>query len=149
MLAPVTAIASIDLQCHVLDVDYAASCTSGSVQIGHLDRMALLIGLVVGSHAICYVVVSCCVQFRPSTAASSLFLTSGATFLFTQSPWMYKNVYYVDRASAALNGLLTLRWGQKLVVLDIKIWRAFVVSTETMLRDTPPPLQAALPLVVQ
>ncbi|EQC26770.1 hypothetical protein SDRG_15420 [Saprolegnia diclina VS20] len=106
-------------------VDHQAECTSGELHIGSAYRMAVLIGAVLASHGVCYLVVQRTSRKPPSTHVASLFLTSGAKFLFVSTPWMYKNVYYVDRASAALVGFLTLRLSTTLVVLDVKIWRHF------------------------
>ncbi|KDO19077.1 hypothetical protein SPRG_14712 [Saprolegnia parasitica CBS 223.65] len=124
--APVTATLSVNLTCQVEAVDYQVLCTAGTIAIGHLGRMALLMGLVLVSHGICYVVVRS-YHPRSATGVTSLFLTSGAKYLFTQSPWMHNNVYYVDRASAALDGLLTLRLGAEMVIFDIKLWRVFLL----------------------
>ncbi|KDO26906.1 hypothetical protein SPRG_20429 [Saprolegnia parasitica CBS 223.65] len=125
--APVTATLSVNLTCEVEAVDYQVLCTAGTIAIGHLGRMALLMGLVLVAHGICYVVVRSYHLRASATGVTSLFLTSGAKYLFTQSPWMHNNVYYMDRASAALVGLLTLRLGAEMVVFDIKLWRVFLL----------------------
>ncbi|EQC34277.1 hypothetical protein SDRG_08050 [Saprolegnia diclina VS20] len=145
-LAPVTATTSIDLACVSEQVDAQAACTSGSIQIGSLLRMAILVGTVLGSHGICYLVVKCGVRTTTSVPMASLFLTSGAKFLFEQTHWTYKNVYYLDRSSAVLVGLLTLRVGANMVVLDIKIWRLFVLPLRND-GSTPLALRAGIPLL--
>ncbi|EQC35334.1 hypothetical protein SDRG_07046 [Saprolegnia diclina VS20] len=141
--SPVTATLSVDLQCHFETVDFQINCTSGSIVIGSVSRVALLIGVVLISHGVCYVFVKSCLPPPCSTMTSSLFLTSGAKYLFAQSNWMHNNVYYVDRASAALDGLLTLRWGSSMIVLDVKTWRLFAIPLDAI---PPRALAAALPL---
>ncbi|EQC26768.1 hypothetical protein SDRG_15418 [Saprolegnia diclina VS20] len=146
LLSPVTPTTSLALTCRLTHVDLDAACTVGVIDIGSLRRMLLLVATVLVSHIACYGLVK--LLFRASSAAQapSLFLSSGAKYQFTHEPWRYNNVYYVDRASAALDGLLTLRWNTSLVVLDVKIWRAFAIPMSATM-DAPDALAAALPLL--
>ncbi|KAF0685602.1 Aste57867_22531 [Aphanomyces stellatus] len=57
-------------------------------------------------------------------------VTSGhvSRYLFYTSTWVVDNIYYMDRMSAALNGLLTLRYDQTIYGLDTKLWRTFCID---------------------
>ncbi|EQC27412.1 hypothetical protein SDRG_14738 [Saprolegnia diclina VS20] len=144
LLAPVTPRLSINLQCYLAQVDGMAICDAGAIEIGRRDRLLLLVTLVLVSHGVCYLVVTQCVRAPPTSAVASLFLTSGAKYQFCTSSWIVHNVYHLDRASAALVGLLTLRFQSRMVTLDIKTWRAYALPIDT---DAPVALAAGVPLL--
>ncbi|KDO25105.1 hypothetical protein SPRG_09247 [Saprolegnia parasitica CBS 223.65] len=147
LLEPVTPRTSIHLKCYLEQIDAMAVCDAGTIEIGRLDRLLLLVVSVVISHGVCYIMVKLCVRPAPTSAVASLFLTSGAKYQFCTSSWVVQNnVYHLDRASAALVGLLTLQLRSAMITLDIKTWRAYALPMNTSV-DLPDALQAAVPLV--
>ncbi|KAF0698434.1 hypothetical protein As57867_010898, partial [Aphanomyces stellatus] len=126
---PVSHSVTIDVQCSWVQVDYQVECSSGVISIGYLSRMVLIIGLVIGSNVFCYAITRCLVRNSNPSVLNSIFLYGGTRYLFMTKDWTNNNMYYIDRASAVLNGL------------DIKLWRTFQVD----LSDEPDvPQNAAL-----
>ncbi|OQR86107.1 hypothetical protein ACHHYP_10987 [Achlya hypogyna] len=130
-VAPVTAVTNVDLSCVLVQVDFQAICTSGSIQIGHLERLVTLIGIVLVCNFVCFAVVKAVLGTKPQSHVTSLFLSSGAKYLYCHKNRVYNGVYYLDRASAALNGILSVRYCGHLYALDLKIWRTFVLLVPT------------------
>ncbi|KAF0698439.1 Aste57867_10943 [Aphanomyces stellatus] len=150
---PVSHSVTIDVQCSWVQVDYQVECTSGVISIGYISRLMLIIGLVLSSNIFCYAVTRCLVRNPKSRTLNSIFLYGGTRYLFMTNDWTYNNIYYIDRASAVLNGILTLRWRQTIIALDIKLWRVFHadILDEPDVRQNDPLAQAvafALPLSV-
>ncbi|OQR84940.1 hypothetical protein ACHHYP_12556 [Achlya hypogyna] len=127
-LQPITATTNIALHCDITEVDFQAVCTAGSIQIGHLGRLLTLVGVVFTCKIVGYYITRLLVGRTPESAATSLLLSSGARFLYCHNDRTHLDVYYLDRASAALDGLLTWRLGLRIVVLDVKLWRTFSVA---------------------
>ncbi|KAF0684703.1 hypothetical protein As57867_023263, partial [Aphanomyces stellatus] len=125
---PVSHSFLIDKQCHVVDVDFQVVCDSGSLTIGQVSRLAAILGAVIGCNALCFVVTWILVRHPRPSKINSFFVYAGARYLFKSSPWIYNDVYYLDRMSAVLNGILTLRWGGTIHGLDVKLWRVFQVD---------------------
>ncbi|OQR89557.1 hypothetical protein ACHHYP_06214 [Achlya hypogyna] len=152
-VAPVVAKTAIDLQCSIAEMDFQVVCTAGTIEIGHMARLQVLIGIVLVCNSVSFGVVKLVLGAKPSDAASSLFLSAGAKYLFSNSRRLHKGVYYLDRASAALNGILSVRYGKHIYALDLKIWRTFVIPVP-MLVDEPEAndmietYRAAIPLVL-
>ncbi|EQC39981.1 hypothetical protein SDRG_02636 [Saprolegnia diclina VS20] len=123
--SPVNANTSIDLQCTLVQVDFQAICESGSIEIGQFQRLQLLIGIILVCNIVCFYAVKLNLKTKPTCHVTSLFLSSGAKYLYAHSNRVYNGVYYLDRASAALNGILSLRIGRTMYSLDMKNWRTF------------------------
>ncbi|EQC25610.1 hypothetical protein SDRG_16541 [Saprolegnia diclina VS20] len=141
---PVEATVSLHPTCVLAQVDFQAVCNSGTIAIGQRDRLLLLSGIVVGCNIICFGVVRVYME-RPKTRVRSLLLSSGAKFLFAHHNRIVQDVYYLDRASAALAGIITYRQGRRMFMLDVKLWRLF--STPLSLGNkSNSMLDSALPL---
>ncbi|KAF0689828.1 Aste57867_18740 [Aphanomyces stellatus] len=149
-ISPVTHRLTIDKQCHVPQVDFQIVCTSGVLYIGHVTRLATIAGVVFDVNLVCYVATRVWFEHlgRPTTPIrSSIFLYAGARYLFATSKWVVHDVYYMDRMSAALNGILTLRGRDTMYCLDVKLWRTFQVDVETATSShVATPTMFALPL---
>ncbi|KDO28637.1 hypothetical protein SPRG_06492, partial [Saprolegnia parasitica CBS 223.65] len=126
-LAPVRATANIDLQCVVAHVDWHVLCDAGGITIGDVSRLQVLIGIVFLCNVLCFYAVKLSVNTAPSHV-TSLFLSSGAKYLYRHDGRVFNGAYYLDRASAALVGLLSVRIGSRMYSLDIKSWRTFVLD---------------------
>ncbi|EQC33804.1 hypothetical protein SDRG_08487 [Saprolegnia diclina VS20] len=149
-VAPVTHAASMAKVCAIVRVDYQVVCSSATIVIGDLVRLVALIGIVLCANITSYAIIRR-VCNAPKPTQDSLFLSAGAKFLFTDDHWVHDGVYYLDRASAALNGILTFRRGRVIYALDIKVWRIFAIAlpekrTEPTDRRLALAAQYALPL---
>ncbi|RHY85942.1 hypothetical protein DYB35_001288 [Aphanomyces astaci] len=58
----------------------------------------------------------------------SLLFASSVKYLFTMDNWKNKNVYYLDKASTVITGLLCVEYNHVCYVFDIKLWRVFAVK---------------------
>ncbi|OQR82372.1 hypothetical protein ACHHYP_16161 [Achlya hypogyna] len=123
ILAPVNPSATVDRHCHIQALDAQITCTSGVVRVGAWQRLLLLVGIVFACNAVCFGGASLLHRRKGITLSSSVLLSGGAKFLFDQPPWMFGGVYHMDRASALLNGLLSVRHGGVMYVFDVKTWR--------------------------
>ncbi|KAF0695059.1 Aste57867_14097 [Aphanomyces stellatus] len=125
---PINHSMSINKQCTLVQVDAQVVCTSGTIKIGHFSRLTTIIGIVFGCNAICYVNARLFFARPPRSKINSIFVYSGARYLFTTANWIHDDIYYMDRMSAALNGILTLRLKNMMYALDVKLWRTFRVD---------------------
>ncbi|KAF0696490.1 Aste57867_12764 [Aphanomyces stellatus] len=157
----------IDRQCNVDAVDFTVTCSSGTFEIGRLDHFVGFVGLVVVGCVVGYVwqrVVESKPKLRTSNKPStddpmqndaalqskrriqaSLFLHVTAQHTFERRHWAFEGVYFLDKASAVLTGILALHAGDKLHIMDVKTWRvySFVYAKELNL---PEHLRHAIPL---
>ncbi|EQC27697.1 hypothetical protein SDRG_14535 [Saprolegnia diclina VS20] len=129
MMQPVVVASAIEKACRLDQVDFQIVCSSGTITIGQVDRLVLLSALVLSSNFICYVVSRVALGPRPPCPASSVHLAASAKYYFSHDARIRDGVYYLDCASAVLNGLLTLRYKQTMYALDVKLWRIFVVPS--------------------
>ncbi|EQC39459.1 hypothetical protein SDRG_03661 [Saprolegnia diclina VS20] len=125
-LQPITASLSLQTTCHVTETDYQVHCHSAEIAIGSVTRLVQLHGIVLGCTCVSYSLVRWRIRSLPPTPTTSLLLSSGAKYLFLHGGRIIENVYYIDRASAALTGVLTLRYGATVYALDVKLWRLVV-----------------------
>ncbi|OQR80833.1 hypothetical protein THRCLA_23438 [Thraustotheca clavata] len=122
---PVEHIVTIERVCTMEQIDFQIVCTSGSIVIGSISRLVWLMIIVITCSMSLYCLVRCMVPSQPVSCSSSLFLYAGAKYLFFQENWMHNNIYYLDRASAVLTGILSYRYGDTMIAFDIKVWRIF------------------------
>ncbi|KAG9408197.1 hypothetical protein AC1031_021442 [Aphanomyces cochlioides] len=129
-LVPVQHSLTISKQCHPEQVDFEIICTSGIVVIGHKSRLLILVAILLGCNAMCYLATRLWFRGRSRlmNEIRSPHVYAGARYLFTTSNWVWNDIYYMDRMSAVLNGILTVRLGTVMHCLDIKQWRTFAVE---------------------
>ncbi|ETV91676.1 hypothetical protein H310_13753 [Aphanomyces invadans] len=152
--APTRHSVTVSRDCHVVSVDFEVECVSGVVAIGDFTRFCGLIGLALGGCFTSYVME----RWRHATPPPSLpwlssFLYSAAKHKFErtiQRDWEYQGVFYLDKASATLTGVLSFELGRSLYILDIKTWRIYAIAADEMLGQgdaLPVHLKGAIPLV--
>ncbi|KAF0684670.1 Aste57867_23390 [Aphanomyces stellatus] len=155
--SPIRHSVTIDKQCHVIEMDFQVGCDSAVVTIGYVSRVGAIMTVVVGCNVLCYVVTRVVLwrydNLPRRSKLDSFFVYAGARYLFLSSAWIHNDVYYMDRMSAVLNGILTLRWDQVIYGLDIKLWRTFRVvdlsiMSHSMADGAAPKANHALPLVL-
>ncbi|OQR96369.1 hypothetical protein ACHHYP_16011 [Achlya hypogyna] len=125
---PVAHSTTLTKTCSVVAVDYQVVCTSGVIRIGSIQRFVSLFAVVLGANLTSFAMIRAAYKEPPKRTHDSLFLAAGAKFMFTDFKWIYNRVYYLDRASAVLNGILTYRRGLVMYAFDIKVWRIFIIS---------------------
>ncbi|OQR83970.1 hypothetical protein ACHHYP_14070 [Achlya hypogyna] len=143
LVSPVGHSASVGLDCTIADVDFQVVCTGATVVIGSLTRVLQLLMVVFGLNVAVYCIVRALMKRPTSSPTDSLLLYAGAKFLFSRDGWILNGVYHLDRASAALSGLVSLRLQQKLFVLDIKTWRTHILD-DPGARNTPTDLATSM-----
>ncbi|KAF0699724.1 Aste57867_9738 [Aphanomyces stellatus] len=149
---PPTHSASIARSCTIVAVDFDVVCTSGIVRIGDVTRFTQLIIVCACCTLLCFLVEHCRHRMPPPKLKLVSFLIySAAKHEFEQNihlHWEHNGVYYIDKASATLSGLLTLEYDNARYIFDIKTWRVYALSTQEMSAlDFPLRLRHAIPLV--
>ncbi|KAF0689711.1 hypothetical protein As57867_018795, partial [Aphanomyces stellatus] len=150
--APIQHAVEIAKDCHIIQVDFQVECTSGVVRIGHPSRLVTLAGLALGCNLVCYVVTRVLLgrQQIKSSPVESIFIYSGVKYLFVTAPWVHHDVYYMDRMSGLLNGLVTIKSEGVIFGLDVKLWQMFRIDLQhTTVADNHPLYEAskhAIPL---
>ncbi|KAF0682812.1 Aste57867_25111 [Aphanomyces stellatus] len=141
--SPMSHSMTIAKRCHVAQVDFHIVCDSGVLAIGHFARLAMIVVVVFVSNGLSYAATRILMREPPRNKINSHFVYAGARYLFTSSKWIFNGVYYMDRMSAVLNGIITLQWGAVLYGLDIKLWRVFHVDVPNQFLQSNPELAAA------
>ncbi|OQR90539.1 hypothetical protein ACHHYP_05439 [Achlya hypogyna] len=148
LLVPVQHRITVARSCTVVSVDNQIVCRSGIVAIGNFQRFCGLFTLATTLVPLTYLVQRCRFPLLADTGLRTNWLYATAYHHYKQDGWVYNNVYHIDRASAAFNGLLSMPWGKAdTVVLDIKTWRLFVRSAVCLDMTTPPHLAHTIPLI--
>ncbi|EQC42120.1 hypothetical protein SDRG_00960 [Saprolegnia diclina VS20] len=131
LFSPVTAQMTLARQCALVDVDFDVRCDSGSLGIGSFPRFLQLVLLVVAWNVLSFLAVRRLVGPPPALGVRSHLLSANARYLYNHSLRTHGDVYYLDRASAAIDGILTLRRRDSVVALDLKLWRCFITHIAT------------------
>ncbi|KAG9398690.1 hypothetical protein AC1031_014474 [Aphanomyces cochlioides] len=146
-LSPVNHSVDIGRVCTVEAVDSQCVCRSGVVRIGNSERFVGLILYAIASCLLCYAFERIRLrQIKPHDESTSLFLYAAARYQFRRDGWEYMGVYFMDRASAVLNGILSLTLKGHHYVFDVKTWRFYIYPVEAPYSGQPNHLRHALPL---
>ncbi|OQR87324.1 hypothetical protein ACHHYP_09135 [Achlya hypogyna] len=134
---PVMPRTTIEARCDLAQMDLQVTCSSATIEIGQSTRLWTLVGIVLGCNVLCYALTRCYYRSNaPACEATSLLLSSGAKHLFLHSNRTFDDTYYLDRASAAINGMLTLSHRGHIYALDFKLWRFLVFQEPSGIPDT-------------
>ncbi|KAF0698954.1 Aste57867_10445 [Aphanomyces stellatus] len=170
LASPTTATVVVARVCAVEAVDFQVVCDGGTIEIGSPRRFQTLVAAAALTCLGCYVVErlnrvylaprvrnfstkALAVKWTPPPPPprnGSNFLYAAAQHEFAVTHWVFRDVYYLDKASAVLAGLLSLEWSGTIYIFDAKLWRMYALAIETLpLLDPalPPHLRRALPLV--
>ncbi|KAF0689970.1 Aste57867_18614 [Aphanomyces stellatus] len=132
LVSPLDHSLTIDQRCQLAQMDSQVVCTSGALTIGYFDRLVTIVGVVLGCNGLCFIMTRLLLGHLPPTPVDSTFVYAGARYLFVSSKWIVHNVYYMDRGSAVLNGILTWRYGRVIYGLDVKLWQLFQVDMSSV-----------------
>ncbi|KAF0688422.1 Aste57867_19938 [Aphanomyces stellatus] len=151
--SPTTHSVALSRKCTVVAVDFDVSCVSGVIRIGSLTRFGGLIGVACGGCLASFLAVRVCIKHPPRLPTLSPLLYSAAKTEFehtTLANWEYNGIYYLDKASAAMTGILTFTFQGTLYLADIKTWRVYEMPSKTMKgrlsKRAPTHIRFALPL---
>ncbi|KDO18104.1 hypothetical protein SPRG_16519 [Saprolegnia parasitica CBS 223.65] len=143
--APPSATANVARVCELVNMDDGLVCVSGRVQIGRVDRVCTTVGIALGCILATYGIERMLQPALRRRDAPSLLLNAQSVYclLFRK----VNGACYLDKASAALAGLLTFSQGDVWYVLDVKTWRLLVVPTRAWTdHDDAAHLRHCLPL---
>ncbi|KAF0692708.1 Aste57867_16219 [Aphanomyces stellatus] len=112
-------------------VDFELECDAGTIYIGSTSRFWVLLTCCIFVIGACYL----CERWRKPNlgderAHESLLLSGSAKYFFALENWKYKNCIFLNRASAVITGLLSVKRGDTIYVVDIKLWRVLSLQTD-------------------
>ncbi|OQR97372.1 hypothetical protein THRCLA_21943 [Thraustotheca clavata] len=124
--------AIIERKCSAVDVDFEIICSSGVVAVGGPSRLIKSLILV-------FVCVICCYLYErrgnvhvATQFTAPLLLNAQGYYMLSFKDWELNGLYYIDKTSAIMAGILCLELKDQVYILDIKAWRFLSVSTETI-----------------
>ncbi|EQC38049.1 hypothetical protein SDRG_04479 [Saprolegnia diclina VS20] len=141
--SPVAVALHVAPQCVHAAMDFTVVCESADIAIGDMNRFGTLLLLMGTCHIVSYSIAKRVVGPKPSSPVHSLLLSLGARYHFNHTGRIVHGVYYLDRASAALNGILTFKLESTMYAFDIKLWRFFAAPIRSAV-DVPGLDQATL-----
>ncbi|KDO33494.1 hypothetical protein SPRG_02302 [Saprolegnia parasitica CBS 223.65] len=127
-LLPVRPLVTLARACDVSAVDFQVECRSGVVAIGRMRRFAGIVGGTTATVVLVYLLERWLRPRAASAPAHSHLLYATAKYHYATDGWIVDGVYYVDRASAVLTGLLSFEWRRTMYILDIKTWRQYAID---------------------
>ncbi|KAF0699896.1 Aste57867_9554 [Aphanomyces stellatus] len=130
--SPQRYIATIDRICSFVDMDSALVCSSGFVQIGNRNRVAIAFAICIACVVVCFVAERLVRPGIPTLAIPTMVLNAQSFYILDLTRWVHHDLYYLDRASAAMAGVVSLRHKNMLYVLDIKTWRVAALPAVTV-----------------
>ncbi|KDO23030.1 hypothetical protein SPRG_11877 [Saprolegnia parasitica CBS 223.65] len=142
-VSPVAVALHVAPKCVYAEMDFNVVCESANIAIGDPSRFGTLLLIMGTSHIVSYSLAKRMVGPKPSSPVHSLLLSLGARYHFNHTARIVHGVYYLDRASAALNGILTYKLGSTMFAFDIKLWRFFAAPIRNAV-DVPGLDQATL-----
>ncbi|RHY26685.1 hypothetical protein DYB32_007367 [Aphanomyces invadans] len=131
MLWPVQHEVSVERVCSVEAVDFQVVCKAGTVYFGSVSRCLQLVGISSVSCILCYYLERRCSVGRndlQSPKCISPFLHAVATHSLHFANWQYNGVTYMDKATAAMMGILSIELHRTLYLFDIKSWRLYTID---------------------
>lgn len=133
IVSPVTPISSIRRECKYDQMDFQLVCESATIQIGSFTRFIQLIVIALALVILTYIIERI---RRPklktsSRKSNSLFLASGAKYMFDDTHWMHNDTLFLDKASSAINGVLSFTLRGQCYIMDVKTWRTYVMTVPT------------------
>ncbi|OQR83772.1 hypothetical protein ACHHYP_14299 [Achlya hypogyna] len=127
--APHKCRVAVERACTYIDMDSGLTCSSGVVEVGSICGVLGDIGIVIGCVIICAYVDVRCRSGLPPMTLSTLLLNASSYYMLDFTHWHRDDEHYMDQASGALAGLLSLHWRGTLYILDVKSWRCITATT--------------------
>ncbi|OQR85425.1 hypothetical protein ACHHYP_11837 [Achlya hypogyna] len=124
-VAPVRHSVVVARSCAASDLNLLVVCDSGVLTIGDSTRFVTLTVLCFACILVFYGIERVRSPNLANDAPPSHYLSCEAKYLYKLESWQFNGVYYLDKASAAMNGMLIVSYSGTFYVLDIKTWRRF------------------------
>ncbi|EQC25097.1 hypothetical protein SDRG_17023, partial [Saprolegnia diclina VS20] len=103
-VSPVTHSATVARTCAAWDLNLQLVCRSGVVRIGDQMRFVELILLCGSCLCVCYLMERIRHPDLPNDSPVSHHLSCEAKYLYSLQKWQFQGTFYLDRASATMNG---------------------------------------------
>ncbi|OQS07266.1 hypothetical protein THRCLA_00730 [Thraustotheca clavata] len=123
ILLPVQHQATFSPNCEIVTIDFQVRCHSGTIAIGSLERFGVLVVIVVASNIFCYYLTRYLWPNVSPRRGDSILLSAGAKYLLDNDDWVVGGIYYMDRSTAVLDGLLSFHYHDTMYVFDVKSWK--------------------------
>ncbi|OQR81884.1 hypothetical protein THRCLA_11318, partial [Thraustotheca clavata] len=147
LFGPIRHEANIYRTCTAVTIDEEIMCHAGEVAIGSFNRFCGLIGLSGALVLITFCLQRCRHSYVRDITHPIHLLHATALYHYNRERWTFNDIYYIDRASAAFNGLISWPWNEEnMAVLDIKTWRMFFRPYKSSSLTKPAHLCTAIPL---
>ncbi|KAF0682432.1 Aste57867_25445 [Aphanomyces stellatus] len=131
-VSPVTSKLIVSRACDTTQVDFQLVCHAGIVQIGSFERTLQLVIMTSAIVFLCFAWERWRhPTFKLPSHHVSLLLPAGAHYLYHKRPWIFNNTLYLDKASAFLCGLVSVKYKRAVYVLDIKTWRIHRIDIDS------------------
>ncbi|KAG9414735.1 hypothetical protein AC1031_008150 [Aphanomyces cochlioides] len=118
--------------CQSAKFDFEMKCQSGIVQIGNSHRVIELVIMTMVVVVVCFAFEMWrCPNYALSAHKMSRLVPAGAHYLYSKGSWVFHNIFYLDKASAFMCGLITITYDGSIYVLDVKTWRTRMIQVET------------------
>ncbi|OQR86537.1 hypothetical protein THRCLA_10535 [Thraustotheca clavata] len=132
LLSPLETIAKLERECQYVDMDFGLICTSGVIEIGNFagtieDALVAVICILLS-----YLVERIVFPKRPPLDIRTHLLNSHSLHMLDFTNWRLNGVYYIDKASAIMAGLISWTYYGQLFILDIKSWRLLVLPANKL-----------------
>ncbi|OQS03066.1 hypothetical protein THRCLA_21248, partial [Thraustotheca clavata] len=132
---PIVIKASIRRDCHSLNMDEMVFCTSGTVVVGSYKRVLTIAALNIGSVLLCFF-ISYKRQTANKAGIPNLLLPPALIDFYSQSLAEFNHHLYIDKVTAAMCGVFSIRWGNSSFIFDTKLWLTIRHSTLDFYSDT-------------
>ncbi|KAF0682428.1 Aste57867_25441 [Aphanomyces stellatus] len=130
-VSPVTPRFHVARTCDTTQMDLQLTCHSGIVQIGDSERTLQLVIMTSSVVCLCFVWEYWRQpKFKLPSHFVSLLLPAGAHYLYHKKPWIFNNTLYLDKASAFMCGLVSVKYNKVVYLIDIKTWRAHAIDID-------------------
>ncbi|OQR91214.1 hypothetical protein ACHHYP_04881, partial [Achlya hypogyna] len=130
---PPQVVATVGRQCIVVQMDFKVICTSGTVRIGHVDRVLLL---WVVHAATVMVSLVLCLRATPDTASQLSTILRGSQLRFADLGSTAEGQTTIDWTSLVMGGLLPFHHQGSLYLFDVTLWRLLRASAFSIKEST-------------
>ena len=122
---PIHHAARIERTCTAVDMDFELVCVSGVVEIGSAVRVGLSLALCGVCVVVCYLIEIITRKHVTVFDVPSFMLSSQAKYALDFTDWSLGGVYFVDKPTALMVGIISFESHGQLHLFDIKKWRCY------------------------
>ncbi|OQR82266.1 hypothetical protein ACHHYP_16305, partial [Achlya hypogyna] len=119
--SPPPLVSTIGRECHPLHMDIQVVCASGSIQVGHLNRVILVVAIHLVGQLFC--LVGCKLIPAVNSSGEPTVLLHGSAIVFLHNGAATKGYWAVDDVTSVLCGLIPVRIRGRRCLFDLTLWR--------------------------